>query len=752
MENQLVRRNQYSRDRQLPEIVPAEPAAELSMLPDLRKLLHIVWHRRLVIVIVFLVVFLAVIAGTLLQDPVYRATGVLEIRRDSADAVPPEMLFNLLPVSAEYLRTECGILTSTTLAQRVIKELDLASADEFKPAFWRTWLGPTTPPKMEALAEKFESLLIVMPVPGSWLVQVSFDSLDPDRSARVVNSVLSNYVKLRVEGGEKASTWLSTQLQATQTKLVNSEDRLRKYTQANGLQLLESEKGDADNLINNRLLQLQEALTQAEAARYIKESEASGIRDQKDGRALDSLDNPVIESLSVRLAEQKREYARLMSSFLPEYPKAKEVRNQIDELEVQLMAERQRHGDKITGEYQAAVKREQLLRRAMEDQQRLVNRVAAKTSGYNTLKREVDTNKQLYVVLQQKLKEVGVSTALKATHVGVVDQASAPTKPDQPKPVLNLALGGMLGLMLGVGIAFLRDQLDTKLKTAEEVGSVLGLPALGLIPSVAATGRSRNGKVAPAALTAARTPMKLLARWYRIDHDTQRPSVLSNAFAALRTSVLFRGMQTTPRSILVTSSRPGEGKTTVSVNLALSLARLGKRVLLIDGDARRPCVHRVFGLDNREGLTTYLAGDEYWGKYVHALKAEGISVLPAGPPTTESTELLSSSRLNRLMTEATDSYDYVVVDSPALFINLADARILSEAVDGSVFVVRSGATPREVALRALEQAHNVIGVVLNDLHINILPGYYREYYGPDKGRPESYVSAAAGRPAPANQI
>ncbi len=744
MDTQLVRRNEHMRERWLPDLPAAEPVAELSMLPDLRKLLQIMWHRRCVILVVFLVVFLGVVAGTVLQDPVYRATGVLEIRRDSADAVAPETLFNLLPVSDEYLRTECGILTSTTLAERVIKELNLADADEFKPALWRKWLGLVTPPKMAGLAEKFESLLIVAPVPGSWLVQVSFDALDPDRSARVVNSVLSNYVRLRVEGGDKASTWLSAQLQATQTKLMDSEEQLRKYTQSNGLQLLESDKGDTDNLINNRLRQLQEALTQAEGARYIKESEAAGVRNAQ-GRALDSLENPVIESLSVRLAEQKREYARLMSSFLPEYPKAKEVRNQIDELEAQLQSERERHGDKITIEYQAAVKREQLLRQALEDQQKLVYRVSAKTSGYNTLKREVETNKQLYTVLQQKLKEVGVSTALKATNVGIVDQANAPTKPDQPKPVLNLALGGMLGLMLGVGIAFLRDHLDTKLKTADEVGTALGLPALGLIPSVMSIGRQ----------TAESTTGSLLRsspNWYRIDRDVQQSSVLANAFAALRTSVLFRGSQAAPRSLLVTSSRPGEGKTTVSVNLALSLAKLGRRVLLIDGDARRPCVHRVFGLPNHEGLTTYLSGDEYWGKYVRNLQTEGMSVLTSGPTSIDSTELLSSSRLKRLMAEATESYDFVVVDSPALFINLADARILSEAVDGSVFVVRSGATPREVALRALEQAHNVIGVVVNDLRINILPGYYREYYGPDKARPGSYASARAGRPAPAQQV
>jgi capsular exopolysaccharide synthesis family protein len=256
------------------------------------------------------------------------------------------------------------------------------------------------------------------------------------------------------------------------------------------------------------------------------------------------------------------------------------------------------------------------------------------------------------------------------------------------------------------------------------VGAVLGLPALGLIPAVPSKVRRRMGQAGNAAV-------------YRIDRDKKPQSALPNAFATLRTSVLFRGRENAPRSILVTSSRPGEGKTTVSVNLALSLALLGRRVLLIDADVRRPCVHRAFALPNHEGLTTYLSGDKDWRTYVHNLKSEGISVLPSGPPSPNSAELLSTSRLKQLIAEATESFDFVIVDSPALFINIADARILSEAVEGSVFVVRSGFTPREIALRALDHARNLIGVVLNDLRINVLPGYYREYYGDSKGQPEA---------------
>jgi polysaccharide biosynthesis transport protein len=739
MQTQLVRRNPNLPGERQNVLPPMESTSDGSMLPDLGRILQILWYRRWAIVLVFFVVFVGVVAGTFLQEPVYRATGVIEIRRDSADAVPPETLFNLLPISNEYLATECGILTSTTLAERVIKELNLAQSEELQSPLWRQWINRLTnadPPTLEALAEKFETLLLVTPVPGSWLVRVNYDAFDANRSAQVVNSVLSNYMRLRMEKGDNASSWLSAQLNIAEAKLKDSENRLQQYTQSNGLQLLETQKGDAENLVNDRLRQLQEALTQAEAERYRQESQVSQLRNKEGEQTLESLDNPVIESLTVRLAEQQREYARLMSSFLPEYPKAREVRNQIDELETQLRNERERHGTKMTGDYQAAVHREKLLREALAGQQQLAYRMARKAGGYNALKREVDNNQQLYTVLQQKIKEVGVSTALKATNAAIVDKAQAPAKPDRPKPVLNLALGGMLGIMLGIGMAFVRDNLDTKLKTAEDVGAILGLPALGLIPSAVLRKRSDRREIPQQHFRSLASPMEC----HRIDLDAGEPSVLANAFAALRTSVLYGG-DTAPRSLLVTSSQPGEGKTTVSVNLALSLARLGRRVLLVDGDTRRPCIHRIFGLSNNMGLTNYLSGDDQWQRYVRELGAAGISILPAGPATPESTELLSSPRLHSLMAGALQTYDFVVVDSPALFINLADARILSGAVDGSVFVVRSGYTPRDMAMRALEQANKVIGVVLNDLHPKSLPGYYHRYYAPDKEEAGTKASA-----------
>jgi capsular exopolysaccharide synthesis family protein len=707
-----------------PQATPAGKVfVEPQAMPDLSKLWQTLWYRRKLALLVFLAVFLGVAAGTMLQTRIFRATGLLEIRRENADAAPTETLFTFGSISNEHLQTEYGVLKSKALAERVIRQLNLVTAPEFQQPAWRQRLQPAPPPSVRAAVEKFQSLLVVNPVAGSRLVEVQFDSQDPSRAADVVNSVLTNYLSLRAEEGEKASAWLSKQIASTRKKLEDAENRLREYVQSNNLQLLATTDGDAESMVNDRLRQLQAALTEAQTSRFAKESEASFLSKSKD-QPTEALDSPVIQDLTVRLAEQKRQYAMLMSNFRPEYPKAKEVKSQIEELESELRREKTRAAARINTTYSAAKRQEEMLRQALAEQQQLANRLAEKSPRYNTLKREVDTNKQLYGVLQQKLKEVGVATALKTTHVGIIDFAQPPGSPEQPKPMLNLALGGALGLLLAVGAAFLRENLDTRLKTVEEVDNMLGLPALGMIPS------ARSLKAHTIAntrhLPVASGEQRRSAGWYRMDLDPRMPSPLANAFAALRTAVLLRGGENSQRSLLVTSSQPGEGKTTVSVNLTISLARLGKRVLLVDADMRCPSLHSVFKLHRRQGLANYLSGESPWHDLV--CDVDGFSVLPSGGPTPHSTELLASSRMAHLMAEARERYDYVVVDSPALFINLADARLLTEVVDGSLLVVRSGFTPRMVALRAAEQASNIIGVVLNDLDLDVLPGYYQNYY------------------------
>ncbi len=400
--------------------------------------------------------------------------------------------------------------------------------------------------------------------------------------------------------------------------------------------------------------------------------------------------------------------------------------------------ERRRAAERITNDYLAAVRRETLVRQAFEDQQKQANLIANRSVQYNILKREVETNKQLYEGLLQRLKEAGVSAGLKASNIRIVDAAEPPKKPAKPNLLLNLALAVVMGCGLGVGAAFLQEHLDNSLKTSEDVERFLGLPALALIPSV----ESLNGRRGHA--YGLPEPSKLLAggnhkpaasppapRWYRIDAEAQLPSALAEAFRSLRTSVLLSTADRPPRTLLVSSSQPSEGKTTISINLAISLAQLGHRVLLVDGDLRRPSVRKAFEIENSLGLVSFLTGQQEWRAAVHPTGSAGLDALVCGPVPPNPAELLSSERMRALLEEAKAEYHFVVVDSPPL-LNVADSRILATLVEGVVLVVRGGVTPRELAQRAQAYARdvgaNLIGVVLNNLDVHGSDDYYYRYY------------------------
>jgi len=463
-----------------------------------------------------------------------------------------------------------------------------------------------------------------------------------------------------------------------------------------------------------------------------------------------------MQDLTVALAQLKSEQAELETTFTSDYPRVKKIQNQVNEIEGVLAQERERAARRITNDYQAAVERENLLQQAFVAQQEQANLIAERSVQYNILKREVDTNKQLYVGLLERMKEAAVSAGLNASNIRIVDPAEPPEKPAKPRVPLNLALGVVLGLGLGVGAAFLQEYLDNTLKTSEDVERFLRVPALALIPSVESLdghrggvyglyGRSkllasRAGGSAEEELAARAAPP---AKWYRIDGDGQQHSTLAEAFRSLRTSVLLSTAEHPPRSLLITSAQPSEGKTTVAINLAISLAQLGQRVLLIDSDMRRPSIHRVFEIKESGGLASYLTGQQDWQAIVEPTGLAGLEALVCGPVPPNPAELLSSERMRTLIREAKADYNFVVLDSPPL-LNVADSRILATLVEGVVFVVQGGATPRELVQRAQSHARdvgaNVIGVVLNNLDVRADDYYYYRYYRYDYYGPRDETS------------
>lgn len=774
--NKVERREPAARilERGRPALPLAYKTVEMEEAPDLRAYWGVIRKRRWTILTIFFVLFTVVLIGTLKQTPIYRAQALLEISKENPNLLTVQELFELETVSDSYLETQYKILRSNSLAGRVIEELGLQKLPEFNPSGSWPWskkeepkpsgqtfaVGPSAhlEPDSEAyqaILARFLDRLGVEPVKRSRLVEVRFESQDPELTARVVNSLAAIYIELnleaRWEATQKASGWLSQQLGSLKARLEKSEEELQRYVREKGLLFLQSEGGGSENVINEQLRQLQEELTKAQAARIEKESLFRLIDAGQYESLSGVVDNKLMQDLTIQLTELRRQRAQLATIFTPDYLKVKQIQSQVDEVEAVLARERKRAAERISNGYRAAVEREKLLREALVAQQEQGNLIAEKSVQYSILKREVDTNKEMYEGLLQRLREAGVSAGLKASNIRVVDPAQPSEKPAKPKLVLNLALAMISGLGLGVGAAFLQEYLDNTVKTTEDVERFLRMPSLALIPAVESLSngrgrvyglrqRSRNllfgsgeSKESSAEESSLARPVGKGAdnKWYRIDMDGYQHSALSEAFGSLRTSVLLSTADRPPRSLLISSSQPGEGKTTIALNLAISLAQLGQRVLLVDADMRRPCVHKALDIKDGSGLVSYLAGQQQWQAIVQPTVIEGLDVITCGPVPPNPAELLSSERMLTLIREAMAEHKFVLLDSPPL-LNVADARILAALTEGVVMVVQAGTTPRELVQRAQalvgDVGANVIGVVLNKLDFRADDYYCYRYY------------------------
>jgi polysaccharide biosynthesis transport protein len=725
---------------------------EIREVPDLLEYWRVIQKRRVTILTTLFVVFAFALFATLKEKPVYKARALIEIQKENPDIPSLQELFQVESISDTYLETQYRILKSENLARRVITQLRLDQVAEFGPppqagsgiqpqeaaspqVFAVPGNTPSNPDTYTEVLKKFQDRLDVEPLKRSRLVEVTFESNDANRAAQVVNTLASNYMQqnleARWEASQMASEWLAQQLLEMKGKLEKSEDELQQYARQNGLMFLETDKGTTENIVAQRLRELQEGLTKAQADRYEKESFYRLVQ-QGDFASLPGVfDDKLMQDLTERLAELERERSKLTATFNADYPRVKEIQSQIDASQAVLDGERERAAKRITNDYRATVEREQMFQTAYDEQQKQVNDVAEKSVQYNILKREVDTNKQLYVGLLEKLKETGVSTTLKATNIRVVDRAYPPKKPDRPRILLNLSLAFVLGLSLGIGVAFLQEHLDNTFKTAEDVERLLQLPALASVPAVESSNnqRSMHSLYARARVLVGDTHRANGdPHWNRIEGNGQN-AALTEAFHGLRTSVLLSTPKHPPKSLLVTSAQAGEGKTTVAANLAVSLAQLSGPVLLIDADLRRPSLHNFFGITNSSGLVNFLTGDPDWRTLVCHVAPIGLDVLFCGPVPPNPADLLSSEYMRTLIRDASKEYKFLILDSPPL-LTLADSRILATLVDGVILVIGGGITPREAVhrayLSAIDAGSHVLGATINFADAN--SGYYSAGY------------------------
>ena len=686
----------------------------------------------------FLSAFVGLVAGiliTLPQTPVYRARTVIEIQNLNEDflnmrSVNPTSQDGSSAQPQADLQTQIGILQSESILGQVIADLRLdarlaTQQKESRLAAWRKALRlpePKPDHTQDALLRQVSKNLEVNPQGKTRLVEVLYQSPDPALAAAVANSVTSAFIQQNLESHWKTTQqtgdWLTHQMEGVRIKLEKSEEQLQAYASSAGL-LFTAEK---DNVAEAKLRQLQEELSKAQADRVTKQSQYERAATASPDSLPEVLDDTTLQDIQVKLTDLRRQLADLSASLTPLHPTVKKVQAQVAALEAARDTERSNVIRRTQNEFESAQRRERLLTASYEDQARVVTEQAGKATHYDILKREVDNNRQLYDSMLQHVKEAGIASALHASNVRVVDPARPPSKPYKPNLPLNAALGLCTGGFFGIALVFLRASADRTIQAPGEATLCLDVPELGVIPSVSAERarsfayyrRGRSAEEKQADRESRKSPVELVT-WQK------RPSVVAESFRSTMASILYTGENgDRPRVIAVTSANAGEGKTTVASNLALALSEIGRRVLLIDADMRRPRLHQVFKVSNEWGLSDLLGGaksPEGTEALVIGTSYGGLHILPAGSAPASVSNLLHSPRALDLLQRMRKEFDMVLIDTPPM-LQMPDARVLGRLVDGVILVVRSAKTTKETAAaagqRLADDGTRILGTVLNE--------------------------------------
>jgi succinoglycan biosynthesis transport protein ExoP len=691
----------------------------------LRSRLRIIWNRRWLISAITLTIVVMTGVRTIKQKPVYQAVGILEIEMPRESSVGIQDFFPSLYVLPSYLETQSKIITSAPLTNQLADQSDPGGTPDSSTAEVRS-----------SKLSFSQSRLKVKPVEGAHLVQVSYDSEDPTMAASIVNRLMSLYVKQNqkelFDAANEASGWLGDQIKLAKTRLDDSMETLRRFEREHEMLSVSPDHERLMSIDGERLQQLQQELAAIESTRIQKEPIYRHVA-AGDAQLLES--SLLVEKVK-KENELESQLGRLSVKFGPNFPQVQRTQSELAEVRSAIATERDTLSKNVVAEYQSALQQEELLRSEVEAQRKKVGGGTDQLMQDNMLKRDVDLNQQAYEGLLQKLQEATTRASLKSPTAKVVDPAEPPAVSSHPGLARNLVLSLLVGLTLGVGIALTENVLRDTINTASEVELDLNLPLLGVVPFVdkLMTGASVDAKLNSFHLhpqNSGSNGKRTLWKRFRHGRNNWSHSNLSEAISNLRASLLFALEHDKPHAVLFSSPLASEGKTTISSKTAISLTEIGKKVLIIEGDLRRPSLHKVFSVSNRAGISEYLQGVCEWNDVVQSSSVPGLDIIICGERPENPAMLLSSDRMRRVIEQAKLRYDFVVLDS-AILLNMADSRILASYVDGVVLIVKSRLTPKLVAKEACANLRGanarIVGAVLNQLAISD-SDYSYSYYG-----------------------
>lgn len=706
---------------------------------DVRDLFGAFTRRKWLIMSLAAIMATLALVYSLAMTPIYRASGVIKIDAESKAILDygVEKATTTRLTNEEFMRTQYKILQSRQLARRVIDTLALEETlmpkedpnaekpfyadiiqnlkNEIKSAASST-AGNKPPASTEETVIPPEVIFLeslrIQPGGKSQLVGISYDSQDPKLASSVVNSLIDNFINMtldsRVAAADHAKVFLSEQLVKAKANLEQSESKLVRYEKEKGI----VNTGRPGALISDSLEQLNQAYVRAKRDRINAEAELSQGGGASSGNVR-ILDNVVIQNLKAELQRLKSKYQENAQIYRPAYPLMREIQGQIKQTESTLARElsniKRSVGQDTKTKFSAALEKERELSKELNKAKGILMSSRDKSLGHNTLLREVQSNREIYEGLRQRMKEVNIAGHVGTNNITKIDSAFTPFNKHSPNTKLNIGLGLIFGLLLGSLIALLLEKMDERIKSVEDLKKLSNLPVLGIFPNTKVKGKQ--------AVLIAKNP----------------GSAMAEAFRSLRTNMLFSTPEGVPKILHLTSSGPSEGKSNTGINLASVFAQTGKSVLMIDADLRKPSLHKYLQLENVMGLSDYLSGDLDLSEVEGQTDIDGLTVITAGSVPESPADFLSSNEMVELLQLVSDKYDLILIDSPPVM-GLADALILSNRSSATLFIVSSHEAKKSHVLGALDRLKmgygNVIGFVLTKAREGKKSGYGYDYdYG-----------------------
>ncbi|MCP4400579.1 MAG: polysaccharide biosynthesis tyrosine autokinase [bacterium] len=686
--------------------------------------------------------------------PVYQATARILIEKGSSNILSFQEVFEVNSADKDYYQTQLNILQSRSLAESVIRTLQLEKhlqEDVLRQprAILRQYvkeiqkflglqasasaLSDSSPAsaEVEMLLTHFTGKMKISPVSNSRLIDIQARFSDPQLVAPIANSLVAAYMELHLENklaaSKKAVHWLEKELTEAKKKVLNSERALQDNNQEHDILAVE----ERQNLGVQQLAELNTALNQARIERMaieVKYRQVKNLTSESAGKIPQVTNDPLIQQLKLRVFKLETELSEILKKFRTQHPNVIALQSQIDSVREQMNGAIQQIFLSISTEYTMAFVREEELQKLVEAQKQEMQKLSRQTIENSVLRREVESNRRIYESLLQRVKETSVTERLESNSIQMIEQAREPNSPLGPRKSRNTVLALILGLAAGLGLAFVGETLNNKISIPEEFENILNLQFLGLIPKIGPKEiQLRDRKQALDTIIATITLFM-----------PQSPA--SEAYRGLRTNIQFSFLKQ-KNILLITSTEPSEGKSTIVSNLGITLAQNGQKTLIIDCDFRKPTIAKIFHLaEDQPGFADMIAGEQGSEKTGYPTELPNLHIIPCGSIPPNPSELLGSPAASRIIESFTTEYDVILLDSPPITA-VTDSLILTRLVTGVMLVVRAGQSKREVIRYAGAQLQNagahIIGGVLNaaDLRKNAsYYGYqYSQYYQREKG-------------------